>query len=52
MTMERTPDYPIELIFLDRWSPRAFDAASLPESDLLTILEAARWVPSAFNIQP
>ena len=52
MTMERTPDYPIEPIFLDRWSPRAFDAASLPESDLLTILEAARWAPSAFNIQP
>ncbi|MBL4905969.1 MAG: nitroreductase family protein [Sneathiella sp.] len=24
----------------------------MPQSDLLTILEAARWAPSAFNIQP
>ena len=52
MTMERTPDHPIEPIFLDRWSPRAYDATSMPASDLLTILEAARWAPSAFNVQP
>ncbi|GAA0777259.1 nitroreductase family protein [Roseibium denhamense] len=24
----------------------------MPEADLLTILEAARWAPSAFNVQP
>ena len=24
----------------------------MPESDLLTILEAARWAPSAYNVQP
>ena len=52
MKMERTPDHPIDPIFLDRWSPRAFDATSMPASDLLTILEAARWAPSAFNVQP
>jgi len=52
MIMERMPDHPVEPIFVDRWSPRAFDAASMPESDLLTILEAARWAPSAFNLQP
>lgn len=52
MKTERSPDYPIEPIFYERWSPRAFSAASMPASDLLTILEAARWAPSAFNIQP
>ncbi len=52
MTTERTPDHPIEPIFLDRWSPRAYDATSMPSSDLLTILEAARWAPSAYNVQP
>lgn len=52
MTTKRIPDHPIDPIFIDRWSPRAYDAAPMPASDLLTILEAARWAPSAYNIQP
>lgn len=52
MTTARSSEYPIESIFLDRWSPRAYDATAMPEADLLTILEAARWAPSAFNVQP
>jgi nitroreductase len=48
----RTPDHPIDPIFLERWSPRAFDASHMPLSDLMIMLEAARWAPSAFNIQP
>jgi len=52
MSTTRVPDYPISPIFIERWSPRAFDAQSMPEADLLTILEAARWAPSAYNIQP
>ena len=52
MIMERIPDHPVEPIFLDRWSPRAYGATSMPALDLLTILEAARWAPSAFNLQP
>lgn len=49
----RNPDHPIEGLFLRRWSPRAFDEhAALPEQDLWRMLEAARWAPSAFNIQP
>jgi nitroreductase len=48
----RKPDHPVEDLFVNRWSPRAFDSAEMPESDLMTILEAARWAPSAFNIQP
>ena len=43
---------PVEPLFLDRWSPRAFDASSVPQSDLDTIFDAARWAPSAFNYQP
>ena len=49
---QRTADRPIHPLFLDRWSPRAFDASDLPEADLMSIFEAARWAPSAFNSQP
>jgi nitroreductase len=48
----RNPAYPVAPIFLDRWSPRAFDETPIPEADLMTIFEAARWAPSAFNYQP
>jgi nitroreductase len=48
----RQTDHPIHPLFLDRWSPRAFDGSDIPDEDLLTIFEAARWAPSAFNSQP
>ncbi|WP_297584499.1 nitroreductase family protein [Roseibium sp.] len=48
----RNPDHPVQGVFVDRWSPRAFDGSEMPEADLKIILEAARWSPSAFNIQP
>ena len=48
----RHSDYPVDPLFLERWSPRAFDGAPIPEEDLLTMFEAARWAPSAFNSQP
>ncbi len=36
-----------------RWSPRAFDADhTLSDEQLTTLLEAARWAPSANNHQP
>jgi nitroreductase len=38
--------------FLHRWSPRAFTGEALPRAELLKILEAGRWAPSAFNGQP
>ncbi len=52
MNADRISKYPIEPLFLNRWSPRAFEATAMPAADLLTILEAARWAPSAFNVQP
>lgn len=42
----------VEPLFLDRWSPRAFDGSAIPDEDLLTLFDAARWAPSAFNAQP
>jgi nitroreductase len=48
----RESQYPIEPIFLDRWSPRAFTGEVIPESDLLGILDAAHWAPSSANQQP
>ena len=36
-----------------RWSPRGFDRSyALDDADLATVLEAARWAPSAANSQP
>lgn len=48
----RTADFPIDPMFLERWSPRAFTSEPIAKVDLMTMLEAARWAPSAFNAQP
>jgi nitroreductase len=48
----RTADYPIDPMFLDRWSPRAFTAEAISRDELFTMFEAARWAPSASNAQP
>jgi nitroreductase len=37
----------------ERWSPRSFDAGhTIGDDELLALLEAARWAPSASNTQP
>ncbi|HUD91929.1 nitroreductase family protein [Sphingobium sp.] len=51
-TDPRTVERAVDPLFLERWSPRAFDSSALPQSDLDTIFDAARWAPSAFNYQP
>jgi nitroreductase len=44
---------PLHPVISERWSPRAFDVAhEISEDDLLGILEAGRWAPSANNFQP
>lgn len=49
----RVSTYAVDPIFLNRWSPRAFDPkAVISEQDLMTIFEAAHWAPSSFNSQP
>lgn len=48
----RQPEADINPIILNRWSPRAFSGDSLSSSELMSILEAAKWAPSASNEQP
>lgn len=48
----RSATHEVDPLFLERWSPRAFTGEPVSEADLLTILEAAHWAPSAFNAQP
>lgn len=44
---------PIERLFADRWSTRAFDPDKAVPVDLIaSCLEAARWAPSCFGEQP
>jgi nitroreductase len=48
----RQADHPIDRLFLDRWSPRALSGAEISPRELMTLLEAARWAPSSYNLQP
>ncbi|WP_372782855.1 nitroreductase family protein [Phenylobacterium sp.] len=48
----RTADHDIDPRFLTRWSPRAFTGEAMPDALLMSLFEAARWAPSASNIQP
>jgi nitroreductase len=52
MNTPRQPEFPIESFFLERWSPRSFTPSDMPEVDLMSLFEAARWAPSSFNNQP
>jgi len=49
---ERVADYPIDRLFIDRWSPRAFTGEAISETELFSLFEAARWAPSSYNSQP
>jgi len=48
----RKAEYPVDEMFLDRWSPRALSGEALSEEELMTLFEAARWAPSSYNNQP
>lgn len=49
---KRQAAYPIDSIFIDRWSPRAMSGELIEEQELRVLFEAARWAPSSFNNQP
>jgi nitroreductase len=51
-TNGRTADFPIDPIFLHRWSPRHLTGEFIPDSELHIMFEAARWAPSSSNLQP
>ncbi|MEJ5976734.1 nitroreductase family protein [Novosphingobium sp. PS1R-30] len=48
----RTAHPKVHQVFVDRWSPRAFDESAIPDEDLEAIFGAAGLAPSAFNYQP
>jgi nitroreductase len=49
---ERIPDAPIDSMFIERWSPRAFSTRPLSDQMVRSLFEAARWAPSCSNEQP
>ena len=48
----RKADYPINEIFLKRWSARAMSGEEIKKEQLMSLFEAARWSPSSYNNQP
>ena len=48
----RQPEYAVEALFVNRWSPRAMSGEALSETELMTLFEAAKWAPSSYNNQP
>ncbi|MFN5628188.1 MAG: nitroreductase family protein [Bacteroidota bacterium] len=44
--------FPVSKIISKRWSPRAFSKSPVTKNEVLTLLEAASWAPSASNEQP
>lgn len=57
--MSRLPDalqtrkaqFPVEPLFVRRWSPRAMSGENLTEAEIGSLFEAARWAPSTYNEQ-
>jgi nitroreductase len=47
----RKPDFPIEPLLVDRWSPRGMSGEEISHQELMALFEAARWAPSSFNAQ-
>lgn len=44
---------PIHDIIANRWSPRAYDAnKAVSQTQIISLLEAARWAPSCFGDEP
>lgn len=52
MENPRKAEYPIDEIFINRWSPRAMSGEGVSKEELMSLFEAARWAPSSFNGQP
>lgn len=52
-TKTATTAAPLHPLLAQRWSPRAFAPDhDLTDRQVTALLEAARWAPSAFNLQP
>lgn len=46
------PDFPIQKLLSDRWSPYCFSDHVVSDADISSLFEAARWAPSSYNEQP
>lgn len=49
---KRISEFPVDPIFLNRWSPRAMSGKVMTREELMPLFEAAKWAPSAYNVQP
>ncbi len=47
----RKAEYPVDDIFINRWSPRAMSGEAVSKDELMSLFEAARWAPSSLNNQ-
>lgn len=52
ITSLRAAEHPVDPLFTSRVSFRAFSDDPMPDSEMAILLEAARWAPSASNVQP
>lgn len=52
MSTTRQANHPVHPMFTERWSPRSFTGEAMAQETLLSLFEAARWAPSASNMQP
>jgi nitroreductase len=53
MTYRPAPtDIAIHPLISDRWSTRAYADRPVEHTHVIALLEAARWAPSAYNVQP
>lgn len=48
----RLPEAEVDDLFIARWSRRALSDQPIPPAVIATLFEAARWAPSASNLQP
>jgi nitroreductase len=48
----RLAEAEVDPIFINRWSTRAFSGRAVPLDAIRSLFEAARWAPSASNLQP
>lgn len=48
----RVPEYEVAPAIFQRWSPRAMSGEAITKDELMSLFEAAKWAPSAFNGQP
>ena len=52
MTEPRRAEHEVDAMFIERTSPRSFTGEAIPDGVLFSMFEAAKWAPSASNIQP